>query len=341
MTRWAEEKYKELVSGLALVRTDAFSARVTGVESYSGDVTVNHRKGKTMVFFELNITLKWEGELAAPAAASVAAPSADGVAAAPMAIDPERASGLIKMPYIAEENGEDGDYDIEVTLEKKKASVTAMHEAVRRAARPVLAASFREFLAAVRAKGGQLAPTKAPADAAAAARSNSSGASGPDAVGPPATSSVSSTLPSGAAAAPARLSITAFEQSVTVELPPDEMFVWFTDPGRVSAFTMSPASVSAVAGSAFSLFGGMVTGEQVEVVPGARLVQRWRFSSWPAGHYSRVELSFAASESGGTTITLAHSDVPKADLERTKAGWNDNYWSRFKNLLGFSVNFIK
>ena len=46
----------------------------------------------------------------------------------------------------------------------------------------------------------------------------------------------------------------------------------------------APTEIGAEAGGAFSLFGGYVTGRQVELVPDERIVQAWRAASWHPGH---------------------------------------------------------
>ena len=38
----------------------------------------------------------------------------------------------------------------------------------------------------------------------------------------------------------------------------------------------TPSAISAVAGGTFALFGGYITGRQIELVPNARIVQVWR-----------------------------------------------------------------
>ena len=83
------------------------------------------------------------------------------------------------------------------------------------------------------------------------------------------------------------------------------------------------------------MFGGSVQGIIKDLVPYKRIVQAWRFSSWPegskaawlcmlgidfhvsTGHYSNVDIDLSEGE-GKTVLTLQHSDVPDSDLERTR-----------------------
>ena len=54
----------------------------------------------------------------------------------------------------------------------------------------------------------------------------------------------------------------------------------------------APTQISNEAGGAFSCFGGMIVGRQVELTPKRRIVQAWRAGNWDDGLYSiaRFEL---------------------------------------------------
>jgi hypothetical protein len=62
----------------------------------------------------------------------------------------------------------------------------------------------------------------------------------------------------------------------------------FLDEGRVKAFTMSDATVSKEVNGKFSMFGGSIEGVHRELVPGKKIVQDWRFTTWPDQVYSLV-----------------------------------------------------
>jgi uncharacterized protein YndB with AHSA1/START domain len=60
-----------------------------------------------------------------------------------------------------------------------------------------------------------------------------------------------------------------------------------TNEGLFSAATGQPANISDREGDVFSIFGSHVQGRQIELVPGKRVVQAWRFG--PAHPSSRLE----------------------------------------------------
>lgn len=64
---------------------------------------------------------------------------------------------------------------------------------------------------------------------------------------------------------------------------------------RVSAFTRAKATVVAKPGGKFSMLGGNITGEFVELIPERKIVQKWRFSSWPEGKMFEKDVLYALS----------------------------------------------
>jgi activator of HSP90 ATPase len=88
----------------------------------------------------------------------------------------------------------------------------------------------------------------------------------------------------------------------------------------------APTEIAAVPGGAFSLFGGYVTGRNLELVPNARIVQAWRAGSWDPGSFSIAK--FVLSENGaGTKLVFDHTGFPNDAADHLTQGWHDNYWT--------------
>jgi activator of HSP90 ATPase len=62
LSEWAKDKLKQLLAGIP-IESDKFVGGTTTVTHVDGDVTVNTRKQKTIVLYELDVTVKWEGQL--------------------------------------------------------------------------------------------------------------------------------------------------------------------------------------------------------------------------------------------------------------------------------------
>ena len=86
-----------------------------------------------------------------------------------------------------------------------------------------------------------------------------------------------------------------------------------------------PTAISRRVGGAFALFGGYVTGLQVELLAPERIVQAWRAGSWKPGEYSIA--SFALLEAGaGTRLVFDHRGFPDGAAEHLAQGWHADYW---------------
>ena len=87
-----------------------------------------------------------------------------------------------------------------------------------------------------------------------------------------------------------------------------------------------PTMISRVPGGAFSLFGGYVTGRNIELVPDKRIVQAWRAASWVPGIYSIARFELVAQGSG-TKLIFDQAGFPQSDADHLVPGWHDNYWN--------------
>jgi activator of HSP90 ATPase len=97
----------------------------------------------------------------------------------------------------------------------------------------------------------------------------------------------------------------------------------------------APSTLSKEPGSAFALFGGYVTGRQIELVPNARIVQAWRAGSWKAGDYSIVTWTLAPADQG-TKLSLDHGGFPAGEAVHLADGWKGNYFEPLVKYLAQS-----
>jgi len=93
-----------------------------------------------------------------------------------------------------------------------------------------------------------------------------------------------------------------------------------------------PTRISPEVGGAFSTFGGLIVGRNIELVPNERIVQAWRPAYWKPGVYSIVKFELAVSGSG-TKLALDHTGFPDGDGKSLLDGWNKNYWEPLAKYL--------
>jgi activator of HSP90 ATPase len=92
------------------------------------------------------------------------------------------------------------------------------------------------------------------------------------------------------------------------------------------------AQISVLPGGEFAVFGGYITGRQIELVPNVRIVQAWRTGSWDAGIFSIARFALAPRGTG-TLLTFDHTGFPKGEAKHLAQGWKSNYWQPIEKLL--------
>ncbi len=110
---------------------------------------------------------------------------------------------------------------------------------------------------------------------------------------------------------------------------PHRIYEALLDAKQFSAFSGVPAEIHREAGGAFSLFGGQITGRNVELVPDRRIVQAWRAASWPEGVYSIVRFELQA-KGAGTRMVFDHTGFPPGLREHLASGWQEHYFGPLK-----------
>lgn len=122
-------------------------------------------------------------------------------------------------------------------------------------------------------------------------------------------------------------------QEAVIEAPPAAVYAALTDAAKFSAMSGgAPSQIDATDGGAFSCFGGMILGRNIECVGGERLVQAWRVKAWDRGQYSLVRFEMKA-EGTATRLVLDHTGFPEGQAEHLAEGWQTNYFGPLKAAL--------
>jgi len=125
---------------------------------------------------------------------------------------------------------------------------------------------------------------------------------------------------------------TNIRQTVIIKASPHEVYESLMDSEKHGEFTGSKATISREIGGHFSTWDGYAEGENLELTPDAKIVQTWRASDWPRGHYSKVAFTLAPIASG-THLTFYQTRVPAEFKKDIAQGWRDYYWAPLKRFL--------
>jgi activator of HSP90 ATPase len=129
-----------------------------------------------------------------------------------------------------------------------------------------------------------------------------------------------------------KIKMRTIQQTVTFKATPHEVYETLMDSKKHAELVGAEAKITKKVGGKFSIYDGEIEGVNLELVPDKRIVQSWRYSDWPEGHYSKATFLLEENQ-GGTKLTFTQSEVPEDKYEDVSQGWHDYYWQPMKELL--------
>src|SRR5687767_5534924 len=123
------------------------------------------------------------------------------------------------------------------------------------------------------------------------------------------------------------------KQRVKLKAPPAVVYDLLADSKKHTEVTGRKATISREIGGTFSASGGDVSGVNVDLVPGKRIVQARRHRRFPEGIFAMAAVTLTPTPDGGTDLVLTHRGVPKDLIPETERAWRDQYWSKIKSHL--------
>jgi uncharacterized protein YndB with AHSA1/START domain len=116
----------------------------------------------------------------------------------------------------------------------------------------------------------------------------------------------------------------SIQQQAVIPASPAQVYAVLADAETLSGLSGMSGQTGRSEGEEFAAFDGHVTGRQIELVPGERVVQAWRFPMWDPGRYSVVRFTLAP-EDGGTVLVIDQDGEPDgADAIGCHRTWHDH-----------------
>ena len=122
------------------------------------------------------------------------------------------------------------------------------------------------------------------------------------------------------------------KQKVYFKASPNEIYSLLMDSRKHSEFTGSTAKISNKENGKFEAYDGYIEGQNIKLVRGKKIIQKWRGSDWPEDHYSTAEFSLKR-KGEGCELSFVQKNVPDKQYAPIKQGWIDFYWNPIKEYL--------
>jgi uncharacterized protein YndB with AHSA1/START domain len=114
--------------------------------------------------------------------------------------------------------------------------------------------------------------------------------------------------------------------SAIIPAAPLEVYEAWLDSVGHSEMTGGEAAMSDEVGAEVSAWGGYISGRNLELMPGGRIVQSWRTSEFDDEHEDSIVTITLEEAEEGTLLTLVHSNVPDEQRSYEEGGRQSNYF---------------
>ena len=118
----------------------------------------------------------------------------------------------------------------------------------------------------------------------------------------------------------------SYTLSTVIPASSAEIYRAWLDSIAHSEMTGGEATMSDEVGADISAWDGYITGRNLELVPGERIVQSWRTTEFDDEFEDSIVTILLQETEDGTLLTLEHSNVPDEHKSYEEGGWQSNYF---------------
>ena len=121
-------------------------------------------------------------------------------------------------------------------------------------------------------------------------------------------------------------------QKVKFKASPIEVYEMLMDSKKHRSLSGTPAKISKKVGGRFTAWGSHISGFNLALLPGRKIVQAWRSTGWWPDHYSIVIFDIKKM-GGGSRLEFTQVGVPPNRYSGHYRGWIEAYWTPMKEVF--------
>jgi activator of HSP90 ATPase len=122
------------------------------------------------------------------------------------------------------------------------------------------------------------------------------------------------------------------QQRVMFKASPRQVYDLLMDSRKHQSLSGEKAVISRTVPGRFTAWNGHITGFNLFVKPGAKIVQAWRATGWWPEHYS-IAIFDIQKAKGGCVLRFTQIGVPPHRYSGHYRGWIEAYWTPMKEVL--------
>jgi len=121
-------------------------------------------------------------------------------------------------------------------------------------------------------------------------------------------------------------------QTAIFKASPRRVYEMLMDARKHTSLSGEEAKISRKPGGKFTAWSGHITGFNLVIKPGEKIVQAWRATGWWPDHYSVAIFDFKRV-ARGTKLEFTQIGIPPHRYSGHYRGWIEAYWIPMKEVL--------
>jgi uncharacterized protein YndB with AHSA1/START domain len=121
-------------------------------------------------------------------------------------------------------------------------------------------------------------------------------------------------------------------QTVTFKASPIDVYEMIMNSRKHQSLSGEKARISRRVGGAFTAWNSHLTGFNLVLRPGKKIVQAWRATGWWPDHYSVVTFDIQ-KVARGAKLRFTQMGIPPNRCSGHYRGWIETYWTPMKEIL--------
>lgn len=314
-TPWSKNRLKELLEGLRFDEGSS-SCELTSIKKLEGEATANNRKAKLIFLFEWEIEINFIGRVSG---------------------NDEELKGFLEIPNLSDEN-EASEIDVNANFNNKSVMEVPIRHLIQKKGIPAIQEQLGLYIKELKeefSKGLILPTEKNKAQVVMA-----SSASSMDKRNFMNKVVTTQEKVDSSASSSSDVKVKMISLTENFKVPPARLFEILTQRELVNAWTNGSASEwNCTPNGTFSLFGGMVQGQFLNIKDNSEIEFTWRLKSFPNAHYARVKFTIK-DQTDSTDMEIVAENVPLEHSEDTQNGFTRYYLQSISRTFGFGTRFF-
>ncbi len=116
----------------------------------------------------------------------------------------------------------------------------------------------------------------------------------------------------------------------SIPAEPKDVYNALTNKNMLEIWTGEDAVMEPVSGAEFSLWGGSITGMNLEFEENRKIMQQWFFGEQDEPSIVTIILH---PDKKGTSVELRHTNIPDEAFHNISDGWDEDYFGALRELF--------